>query len=145
LTPAATRPGTPPPQRPTPVPGTPPQQRPPTPNRASTPNRPTTPRTDGTPPPAQRAAPVLDERAALQDALELIGLRDWSAARQALHALAARVPQSKPYRALLCYTRGREAQAAGKIEDAGLEFQRALQLDPELVQAKLALADIKRR
>lgn len=98
-----------------------------------------------TPRPSPPRAPVFDERAALQAALDLLATKDWIAARQALHALAARVPQSKQYRALLCYTRGREAQAGGRIEDAALELQRALQLDPELAIAKQALAELRRR
>jgi hypothetical protein len=93
----------------------------------------------------QQAPAVFDERSALAHALELVTAQSWTAARQALHALAARVPQSKQYRALLCYTRGREAQAAGHSDEATLEFQRALQLDPELGHAKQALADIQRR
>ena len=66
----------------------------------------------------QRTAPVFDERSELQAALDLMAAKNWSGARQALHALAARVPQSKQYRALLCYTRGREAQAAGRGDEA---------------------------
>jgi hypothetical protein len=99
------------------------------------------------PPPATRATtpPVLDERAALQQALDFLAAKSWAAARQALHTLAARVPQSKQYRALLCYTRGREAQAQGRADDATLEFQRALQLDPDLASAKQALAELRRR
>jgi hypothetical protein len=86
-----------------------------------------------------------DEERALKDATTLLQARNWSAARQVLHALAARVPQSRPYRALLCYARGREAQHAGRPDDAALEFQRSLQLDPELAVAKQALAELQRR
>jgi hypothetical protein len=93
----------------------------------------------------QRPAAAFDERAALDQALSLIQARNWGTARQVLHTLAARIPQSKQYRALLCFVRGREAQAAGRSEDAVLEFQRALQLDPELAQAKLAIAELRRR
>ncbi|HUJ60467.1 MAG TPA: tetratricopeptide repeat protein, partial [Kofleriaceae bacterium] len=140
------------PLSPPPRAGTPPQ-RPGTPPRGDlTPGRPadatpTEPNRAPTAPaqPAQRTAPVFDERIALQDALNLLGTRNWSGARVALHALAARVPQSKHYRALLCYTRGREAQSVGRFEDALLEYQRALQLDPELAHAKQALAEIRRR
>ena len=71
--------------------------------------------------------------------------RNWTAARHCLHALAAKVPQSKPYRALLCYTRGREAHVAGRADDALLEYQRALQLDPDLAQVKQAVAELQRR
>ena len=102
------------------------------------------------PDPAARTGPVTnpptpDERLELQRALDLMTAKSWSEARQAMTALAARVPMSKQYRALLCYTRGREAQAAGKGEEAAMELQRALQLDPELSLAKSALADLLRR
>jgi hypothetical protein len=68
------------------------------------------------------AGPNVDERLELQRALDLLTARSWPAARQAITALAARVPSSKHYRALLCYTRGREAQAAGKGEEAVMEL-----------------------
>jgi hypothetical protein len=90
-------------------------------------------------------AQTFDEDGALQQAKQLLAKRDWTAARMALHALAVRVPQSRPYRALLCYARGREAAAIGKPDDAATEYQRALQLDPELAVAKQALGELKRR
>ena len=126
-----------------------PLQRPATPQQRSTPSseiNPETVRYAGAPAarPSQPQA-MVDERTALEEALRLLSARDWGGARQALHALAARVPQSKPYRALLCYARGREAQVAGKPDDAVLEFQRALQLDPDLAYAKIALAEVQRR
>src|SRR5438067_1263047 len=93
----------------------------------------------------QHTAGVFDERAQLQQALDLMKASDYRAAREALHALAARVPQSRQYRALLCFARGREAHVANRFDDAALEYQRALQLDPELTQAKQALADAQRR
>jgi len=145
--PPATRAGSPPPR-----PGTPPHDRiarAPTPALGIQITRPSTPpqTRPGSPPgPAAPAQPAeFDEQAGLEVAKALLARRDWASARQALHALAARVPQSKPYRALLCYARGREAQAAGKPEDAVLEFQRALQLDPDLRDAKTALAEIQRK
>jgi hypothetical protein len=95
--------------------------------------------------PAKPNQPNPDERLELQRALELIAVAQWSNARTAMTALAARVPSSKQYRALLCYTRGREAQAVGKGEEAVMELQRALQLDPELAMAKTALAELLRR
>jgi hypothetical protein len=124
-----------PPQRPTPQRlGSPPM-------RAHDPLNPDTIRHAG----VQPAAPAFDEQRALMDATQLLQTRNWGAARQALHALAARVPQSKPYRALLCYARGREAQQTGRTDDAALEFQRSLQLDPNLAPAKQALAEVQRR
>ncbi len=117
-----------------------------TPPRGVAVQRPSSPpsRPSPAPPPRPRDG-VFDERAALQQALDLLAAKDWTAARQTLHALAARVPQSKPYRALLCYTRGREAQALGRLDDATMELQRALQLDPDLAIAKQALAELRRR
>jgi hypothetical protein len=95
--------------------------------------------------PVQKTAPVFDEQAELTQALDHMTAKNWVAARNVLHGLAARVPASKQYRALLCYTRGREAQAAGKGEEAAMELQRALQLDPDLALAKSALAELLRR
>lgn len=91
------------------------------------------------------STPVFDERHALRESLMMLNEGKWADARQALHTLAARVPQSKNYRALLCYARGREAQVAGKPDEAQLEYQRALQLDPDLEMAKQAIAELTRR
>ena len=117
-------------------PGTPPQ-RPPAPSAAINPDT------------VRGVAPVrdpaFDERAALREALMLLNDQSWSEARQALSTLATKVPQSKNYRALLGYARGREAQAAGRADEAALEFQRALELDPQLTMAKQALAEVQRR
>ena len=85
------------------------------------------------------------EDAELQHAMSLLSSNDWTAARLAFHALAAKVPQSRQYRALLCYARGRETQATGRADDAAMEFQRALQLDPDLEAAKIALRDLGRK
>jgi hypothetical protein len=161
----AARPGTPPqtqPQTttatpPPPRPGTPPQ-RPVTPqssSRASTPNLGGPPKpvtvdpetTRGTGEWSLLAKPTaaFDERAELQLVLDALAQKNWGAAKALLNGLAARVPTSKKYRALIAYTRGREAQAASRGEDAAQEFQRALQLDPDLQQAKSALAELLRR
>jgi hypothetical protein len=90
-------------------------------------------------------AAAFDERSALRESMMLLNDRNWGAARQALHNLAAKVPQSKSYRALLCYARGRETQAAGRPDEALLEFQRALQLEPTLDLATQAIAELRRR
>jgi hypothetical protein len=95
--------------------------------------------------PLPRVPAAFNETAALDEAVAFMELRNWTAARQCLHALAATVPQSKQYRALLCYTRGREAHAAGRADEALLEYQRALQLDPDLGQVKQAVAELQRR
>jgi hypothetical protein len=93
---------------------------------------------------AQRGG-ATDEETELRNAMNLLSTKDWSAARSAFHALAAKVPQSRRYRALLCYARGRETQATGRNDDALLEFQRALQLDPDLDLAKDAIRETQRK
>lgn len=92
-----------------------------------------------------RAGGAFDEQRELAAAMQLIAAKDWPGARHALHALAAKMPQSRRYRALLCYARGRETQAAGRHDDAALEFQRALQLDSDLEIAKQALRELGRK
>ncbi len=148
------RPGT-PPQSSSPVsrPSTPLQTRPVTPSgsRPSTPNA--SPPADSTATRGttgdwqqlQRTTGAFDERAELQQVLGALAQKNWSTAKTLLNGLAARVPASKQYRALIAYTRGREAQSAGRGEDAVMEFQRALQLDPDLQQAKSAMAELLRR
>jgi tetratricopeptide (TPR) repeat protein len=77
--------------------------------------------------------------------MDLVRRSQWPGARQALEKLASRVPGSKHYRAMLAYARAREAQMAGRIDDAILELQRALQIDPDLSLAKTTLADLQSR
>lgn len=147
------RPATPP--QTTPRPGTPPQRPGTPPERGSTQRigmpphppaaDPPTTRGTGEWQPLQKTTPVFDERVELQQVLDALGQKNWGAAKALLNGLAARVPASKQYRALLAYTRGREAQTAGRGEDAVMEFQRALQLDPDLQQAKSAMAELLRR
>ncbi len=97
-------------------------------------------------PSAARPAPgAFDERAEFANAMELMRRKEWPAAREALQSLAARVPTSARYKALLAYSRGREAEMAGRIDDAILEFQRALQVDPNLSYAKTAIAELQTR
>ena len=74
--------------------------------------------------------------------LELIAQQQLAAARVALETLCTRNPQSLKYRALLCFARGREAQLAQRIDEARVELQDALQLDPDLQLAKTALAEL---
>lgn len=130
--------------------GTPRQQRPTTPPQGpSTPTRnpfdPPTIRYSGVQPTPSQSGGAFDEQRELAAAMQLLASRNWPAARHALHALAAKMPQSRHYRALLCYARGRETQAAGRSDDAALEFQRALQLDSELEIAKQALRELGRK
>ena len=92
-----------------------------------------------------RAGAAFDQRSALRQCMMLLNDRQWSDAREALTNLAAMVPHSNPYRALLSVARAREAQAAGRMNEANLEIQRALQLDPDCDLAKQALAELSRR
>ena len=92
-----------------------------------------------------QGAAAFDEQAELRAAMDLLSSKNYPAARQAFHALAAKMPQSRQYRALLCYARGRETAASGRIDDAVLEFQRALQLDSELEIAKQAIRELGRK
>jgi hypothetical protein len=82
------------------------------------------------------------EQDELESAMTLLRRKQWTEARKILHALAARVPAEKRYRALLAYARGREAQDSGRHDDARTEFNRALTLDPDLRIAKEALAQV---
>lgn len=93
---------------------------------------------------AKPAAPPFDERAEMKAVTAQLDQKNWGAAKSLLNGLAARVPTSKQYRALIAYTRGREAQQAGQQQDALAEYQRALQLDPDLQQAKSAMAELLR-
>jgi hypothetical protein len=126
-------------QRPT----TPPLQRPGAPPaRPATPPAPTTYNADTI---RHSGVPAFDERAAHREAMISLNEQDWAKARQTLQTLAQHRPQSKNYGALLAYARGREAQKLGRVADAALEFQRALELEPDLAMAKQALAEVQRR
>ena len=78
----------------------------------------------------------------LTSALELLQRGQWDAARATLASLAERAPEMRRYRALLPYSRGREAQLAGRLDEARVELQDALQIDPDLQLAKTALAEL---
>jgi hypothetical protein len=97
-------------------------------------------RTPGTARPAGSGAPVTarDEAAVI----DLIQRQQWDQARSALHQLSARDPSSKRIRALECYARGREAQLDRRLDDARVELQDALDLDPDLQVAKTALTEL---
>lgn len=78
---------------------------------------------------------------------ELVGVYDlmakgqWDAARTTLNALIAL--QDKPrYRALIQYAIGREAQLANRLNEARVDLQSALAIDPDLQVAKTALAEL---
>jgi hypothetical protein len=75
-------------------------------------------------------------------AMDLLRRKLWPEARTAFHKLAAAVPNEKRYRSHMHYARGREAEAAGKLDEARAEWQRALAAEPDMQRAKLALADL---
>ena len=125
-------------------------ERPPTPAAAAAPSsaKPAAARPSGPAPAARPATPLRapgsapasprDEAAVL----DLLQRQQWDQARSALHQLSARDPSSKKIRALMCYARGREAQLSGLVDDARVELQDALDLDPELQLAKTALTEL---
>jgi hypothetical protein len=94
--------------------------------------------------PAPRAAAAAPAAAVRDEAgvLDLLQRQQWDQAKTALHQLSARDPGSKRFRALMCYARGREAQLSGLVDDARVELQDALDLDPELQLAKTALTEL---
>jgi len=75
-------------------------------------------------------------------AIDLLQRQQWDHARSVLHQLSARDPSSKRIRALMCYARGREAQLDRRVDDARVELQEALDLDPDLQLAKTALTEL---
>ncbi len=78
---------------------------------------------------------------------ELAGVYDqfakgqWEQARTTLNALIALQPRPR-YRALLQYSLGREAQLSRRLDEARVELQGALEIDPDLQLAKTALAEL---
>jgi hypothetical protein len=137
---AGERPGS--PGSPAPIPATPSSAKP---GASGSPARPSAP----APAPAARAAAPLrpsgSAPAAPRDeaaVIDLLQRQQWDQARSALHQLSARDPSSKKIRALMCYARGREAQLSGLVDDARVELQDALDLDPELQLAKTALTEL---
>jgi hypothetical protein len=85
--------------------------------------------------------PTADVRE-LSGVYELMQRGQWNEARSAITALSAKAPASTKYRALLSYTRGREAQLDRRLDEARVELDTALQLDPDLQLAKTALAEL---
>jgi tetratricopeptide (TPR) repeat protein len=75
-------------------------------------------------------------------ALELLAQQQWDAARVALSALAAQAPESKHVKALAAFAVGRQAQMEKRYDEARIELQRALMLDPDLAAAKAALGEL---
>lgn len=75
-------------------------------------------------------------------ALELLGRGQWDAGRAILQSLAERHPTVPRYRALVCYALGRQAQVEQRLNEARVELDRALQIDPTLQLAKTALGEL---
>jgi Tfp pilus assembly protein PilF len=75
-------------------------------------------------------------------AVDMLQRQQWEQARSVLHQLSARDPSSKRIRALMSYARGREAQLERRLDDARVELQGALELDPDLQLAKTALTEL---
>jgi len=75
-------------------------------------------------------------------AVDLLQRQQWEQARSVLHQLSASDPSSKWIRALMSYARGREAQLGRRLDDARVELQEALDLDPDLQLAKTALTEL---
>jgi hypothetical protein len=96
----------------------------------------------GRPPSPPPGAPVRSDDRELAGALEQLQRGQWDAARATLSALAEHAPSVPRYRALLSYARGREAQLAQRLDEARVELQDALQIDPDLQLAKTALAEL---
>ncbi|HET7506438.1 MAG TPA: J domain-containing protein [Kofleriaceae bacterium] len=130
------------PRAPTPATGVKiPASRPPAAPPASRP--PATPapvRPQASPPvaPTPPASALRDEAAVL----DLLQRQQWDQARSLLQQLSGRDPSSKRLRALMAYARGREAQFDRRVDDARVELQDALELDPDLAPAKTALTEL---
>ncbi len=97
--------------------------------------RPTTP-AGGVP---VKSAPAVEPE--LVGVYEQLQRGDWATARAALNALIALQPKPR-YRALLQYSIGREAQLSNKLNEARVDLQAALEIDPDLQVAKTALAEL---
>jgi hypothetical protein len=84
-------------------------------------------------------AVVEDPEAAWEKALGLLRRRLWGEARAAFHQLAVARPTEKKFRAHMHYARGREHQDDGRHDEARAEWERALNLMPELNAARAAI------
>jgi hypothetical protein len=114
--------------------------RPSTPAGAPGPAAPSAPaRAPGTARPGSAPPVTARDEAAV---IDLLQRQQWDQARSMLHQLSAREPGSKRLRALECYARGREAQLDRRLDDARVELQDALDLDPDLQIAKTALTEL---
>jgi len=60
-------------------------------------------------------------------------------ARELFRSMAVAHPKEKRYRVRMHYAWGREHQAAGRLDEARLEYERALRIDPSFEAARRAL------
>jgi Tfp pilus assembly protein PilF len=74
--------------------------------------------------------------------VDLMQRGQWDQARARLDSLIASAPTVARYHAVAAYARGREAQLAQRLDEARVELNRALQIDPDLQLAKTALAEL---
>jgi len=132
----ATRPAPEPGERPPALPSTPTGAKP-----AAARPAPTSPPRAPAPPRPVGSAPAVTARDEAV-VVDLLQRQQWDQARSALHQLSARDPSSKRIQALVCYARGREAQLDRRLDDARVELQDALELDPDLQVAKTALTEL---
>jgi hypothetical protein len=74
--------------------------------------------------------------------MELLHRGQFDAADAAIEQQLAKQPESARYRSLQAYSKGRKAQLAGQRDEARVELENALQLDPDLQLAKTALGEL---
>jgi tetratricopeptide (TPR) repeat protein len=74
--------------------------------------------------------------------LALIERGEWDQAQRTIDRLASRNPQSRKYQAMASYALGRRAQVEHRLDEARVELQRALMIDPDLEVAKTALGEL---
>ena len=71
-----------------------------------------------------------------EEAMRLFAQGHYGEAREAFQRIAAEEPQAKKYRVYVYYAGGLEHRAAGRIDDAIKELERAVFLEPELAEAR---------
>lgn len=88
------------------------------------------------------SSPLATIDSQLAPVVEMLTQGKFADARTALETLVTRHPGVARYKALIHYSRGREAQLARRIDEARVELMDALQLDPDLQVAKSALSEL---
>ncbi len=103
--------------------------------------------TTTTPPPSVAPASTIvrDDDPDYEKMLVAVASKQWSEAAPLLVKLRARDSVSKRFKALQCYVRARGLEAEGNRVAAMADFERALQFEPDLPEAKTALAELHRR